>query len=76
MPTYTVKNKEGTEWDIFCSHKELVEKCEKDELQQVYRALNIISSQEGDTRKKAGGEWNDLLKKVKKGSGRVNTIKT
>lgn len=31
----------------------------------------------GDTaRRAAGSEWNDLLKKVKKGSAKDNTIKT
>ena len=77
MPTYTVRKKDGEEeWDVFCSHKELVEMLDEYNLVQVYKALNLIHSQEGATRKAAGSEWNDILKHIKKGSGRANTIKT
>ena len=77
MPTYTVRRENGEEeWDVMCSHKELVEMLNEYKLVQVYKPLNLIHGQEGSTRKAAGHEWNDMLKQIKKGSGRGNTIKT
>ena len=45
---------------------------------EVYRTLEtggLISDSKGIHRR-AGSEFNDSMKQIKKGSGRVNTIKT
>lgn len=45
---------------------------------EVYRTLETagILSDSKTPMRRAGTEWNDRLKQIKKGSGRVNTIKT
>jgi hypothetical protein len=45
---------------------------------EVYRTLETagILSDSKTPMRRAGSEWNDRLKQIKKGSGRVNTIKT
>lgn len=45
---------------------------------EVYRTLEtggLVSDSKTPLRR-AGSGWNDVLKKIKKGSGRSNTIKT
>lgn len=44
----------------------------------VYRTLETagILSDSKTPMRRAGSEWNDRLKQIKKGSGRVNTINT
>jgi len=45
---------------------------------EVYRTFETggIASDSKTPMRRAGSEWNDRLKQIKKGSGRVNTIKT
>jgi hypothetical protein len=45
---------------------------------EVYRTFETggIASDSKTPMRRAGTEWNDRLKQIKKGSGRVNTIKT
>lgn len=45
---------------------------------EIYRSLGIggIASDSKTPMRRAGTEWNDRLKQIKKGSGRVNTINT
>ena len=46
------------------------------EIQHLSVAKDNLISQSGGTLGKTSGDWRDLLKRVKKGSGRGDTIKT
>ena len=75
MPVYTVKNKETEEVvDINCPYAEL-EKFLR-ENQEWIRLLKMPATIGGtvSTLRQAGGDWQDMLKKIKKGSGKDNTV--
>jgi len=77
MPIYTLKDLQTEEqWDVICSWDEL--KAQLDEnpnLQQVLVPLKIISGRMGNSDMKVPDGFKDLLKnKIKKGSGKGNTI--
>lgn len=77
MPTYTIKNTETDEnWDIICSWNELQELLtENPEFKQMLSAPSFSVSGTKENITRAGSNWRDLLGKIKKGSGRDNTIK-
>ena len=75
MPVYTVKNKETEEVvDINCPYAELEEFLKEN--QECIRLLRMRAtvSGRGSTLRQAGGDWQDMLKKIKKNSGKGNTI--
>lgn len=77
MPIYTLKDSQTEEeWDVVCSWDEL--KAQLDEnpnLQQVLVPLKIIGNRMGNSDMKVPDGFKDLLKnKIKKGSGKGNTI--
>lgn len=77
MPIYTLKDLQTEEeWDVVCSWDEL--KAQLDEnpnLQQVLVPLKIIGNRMGNSDMKVPDGFKDLLKnKIKKGSGKGNTI--
>ena len=77
MPVYTLENKATKErWDVTCSWEELNQKLkESPELNQVMSAPKIVSSRMGNKDLKVPDGFKDLLKnKVKKGSGKGNTV--
>jgi len=80
MPTYIVRKDDDTHaeeaetWEVICSYNELQEMCSEYGLKQVLQAPNMVT----DTKSvmtRAGSEWQDHLKNIKKKSGRGNTIK-
>jgi hypothetical protein len=80
MPTYIVRKDDDTPveeaetWEVICSYKELQEMCVEYGLKQILQAPSMVT----DTKSvmtRAGSEWQDVLKTVKKNSGRGNTIK-
>ena len=74
MPVYTLRNtKSGKEWDITCSYKDLQFELKKKNIEQVFKMPAMVGSTTSNLRR-AGGEWQDLLKTMKKKSGRGNTI--
>lgn len=75
MPTYTVKDiKENQEWDVFCSYAKLQEMLDNNpDLIRVYQAPGLISDSKS-TLRRAGSGWQDVLGKIKKGSGKGNSI--
>lgn len=77
MPTYTFKNTDtGEVFDKFLKISELDEYSESNpHLEKVIHAPNLISGVKS-ARQIAGSEWNNHLDRIKKGSGRDNTIKT
>lgn len=77
MPTYTLKHKEtGEVKDYIVSIATMEEMTgEEGEYVQIIGAPMTVT-QVGGTLKKAGGDWQNLLQTIKKGSGRNSTIKT
>lgn len=75
MPTYTMKNKKtGEVNDMFISISKMEEMTSSGEWEQIIGSPNLVTHVNG-TLSKAGSGWSDLLKGVKKGSGKNNTIK-
>ena len=75
MPRYTIiDTSDDTEYEIQCSWDELqIVLNENPNLKQGLSTPNFVT-QTGNTVSKTSTDWRDLLKKVKKGSGRGNTI--
>lgn len=75
MPRYTIiDTRDNTEWEIQCSWDELqTVLSENSNLKQGLSTPNFVT-QTGNTISKTSTDWRDLLKKVKKGSGKGNTI--
>ena len=76
MPTYNLKRISTQEYsEIQCSYDELQMVLDADEdLIQVLKAPSLVTDTKS-TLTRAGQGWQDLLKTIKKGSGRGNTIK-
>ena len=77
MPSYTIKRKSTEEeWNVVCTWEELQEILKEDsDLTQKLSAPRTVSSVGGVLSKTDDG-WKDVLKKIKKGAGRGNTIRT
>ena len=74
MPVYTLRNtKTGKEWDITCSYKDLQFELKKKNIEQVLKFPGMVGTTKSNLTR-AGSEWQDLLKTMKKKSGRGNTI--
>lgn len=77
MPVYTLKDlKSQNQWDVTCSWDELQTMLnEQPDVKQVLSAPKIVSSVSGNRDLKVPDGFKDLLKnKVKKGSGKGNTV--
>lgn len=76
MPTYVFKNTETEEVEEhYMKIAELDEfKASNPQLVQQLNTPSMITDHKS-TLTRAGGEWQDFLKGMKKGSGRGNTIK-
>ena len=77
MPIYTVMHKKtGKEKDLMCSFDDLEKYLkENPNWSKVITAPNIVGHT-GNVINQTSGDWKDLMKKIKKGSGRGNNIKT
>ena len=76
MPTYVLRNnKSGEEYEVNCSYSDLEDYLAHPDIQQVIKAPSMIT-QHGSTIGKTSEGWRDLLKSIKKGSGKGNTINT
>lgn len=76
MPTYYFKDEttgEETEEMIRISDLDEFKKSNPN-LKQIIKHSNGITSGYVTVRQRAGSEWGNLLSKIKKGSGRGNTI--
>lgn len=77
MPVYTLKDlKSQTEWEVICSWDELQTiLSEQPDVKQVIQPPKIVGNRMGNQDMKVPDGFKDLLKnKIKKGSGRGNTI--
>lgn len=77
MPTYTMMHKETEEeQNIFCSYEESLKFLEENpDWTRVITAPALVSTT-GNVINKTSGDWKDLMKNIKKGSGKGNNIKT
>jgi hypothetical protein len=76
MPTYDVRDTEtGKDKEIICSYSTLQEMITNGKVTQVHKGSSAkIVSEPGTALGKTSGDWKDLLKVIKKGSGRGNTV--
>jgi len=77
MPTYTMMHKEtGEEKDVFCSYEESLKFLEENpDWSRVISAPALVTHT-GNVINQTSGDWKDLMKNIKKGSGKGNTVKT
>ena len=77
MPTYDLKHiPTGEVKEHFVSIGTMTEMVESGEYEIVHKKSGGFISENGDIFHKMPSGYNDLLKSIKKGSGRSNTIKT
>jgi hypothetical protein len=77
MPTYEVRDlKTGEDTEIICSYSSLQEKIDSGRFIQVHKSTAPIVTHTGSMLSKTSGDYKDLIKKIKKGSGRGNSIHT
>lgn len=77
MPSYTMINVDtGEEEDMILSLSERDALLAEGKYKQKLSTAKFISGVGDTARRKAGSEWNDVLKGIKKKSGRGNTIET
>jgi|TARA_R110000823_G_scaffold174787_2_gene307412 hypothetical protein len=77
MPTYEVRDlKTGEDTEIICSYSSLQEKIDSGRFIQVHKSTATIVTHTGSMLSKTSGDYKDLIKKIKKGSGRGNSIHT
>lgn len=78
MPTYTLEHKDtGEQKDVLMSYDELQQHL-VDNLDwfRVIGPPPALVTSTGNVINKTSGDWKDLMKQIKKGSGKGNTIKT
>ena len=76
MPLYTLKRlSSGEEWDVNVPYSELQEMLNEDVV-KVLSTPGFSTDGGRGTLSRAGSEWRDHLNRIKKGSGKGNTIKT
>lgn len=74
MPTYTMKHKQtGEEKEMILSLSERDQLLSEGEWSQMLSTPKFVSQTMG-TLRQAGDGWKDVLKKVKSGSAKDNTI--
>jgi len=78
MPIYNFRSKEtGEITEVTLRISQLDQyKTDNPQLEQVHLSAPGLSSGHKSSRQLAGSDWNDLLKGIKKNSGKGNTIKT
>lgn len=78
MPLYTIKDiKTQEQWDVNCSYDQLQEMLDNSpDLIKVLSKPQFVSSLKTHANSNTSDGWKDLLGRIKKGSGKGNTIKT
>lgn len=72
MPTYVLE-KDGEEHEVLCTYEEMKAMCEEYGYRHLIKAPSMITDHKS-VMTRAGSEWQDHLKNIKKNSGRGNTI--
>ena len=74
MPTYTMKNLETEEVnDVILSFSERDEMLASGKYEQMLASPKLVSSVQS-TLSRTSGDWKNLMTKIKKGTGRGNTV--
>lgn len=77
MPTYDLRNKEtGEVVERFLKIAEKEALIKEGEWEQIHLGMAADITHTGNIVAKTSGDWRDLLGKIKKGSGRGDTINT
>ena len=77
MPTYTFRNKAtGQVEDRIMSISARTDLIEAGEFEQIHNGTPRIVTGVGENIGKTSGDWRDLMKSIKKGSGKGNSINT
>ena len=77
MPTYEVRDlKTGEDTEIICSYDSLQEKIDSGRYVQIHKSTASIVSHTGSILGKTSGDWKNLNERIKKGSGRGNSVHT
>ena len=79
MPKYTLKKyveakRDYVVWDIECTPEEMKDICDEYNAERVFKFPGIVSGQ-GSLLSKTDNGWKDNLNRIKKNSGKGNTIK-
>lgn len=75
MPLYDVRVlKTGEEKELMCTYSSLKERVDAGEIEIIHKSAAMTVTGVGGTLSKTSDGWKDLLKTIKKGSGRDNTI--
>ena len=75
MPIYDMRHiPTGEVEEHVVSISKMEEMIQSGEYEMVHRTGHNLISQHGSTLGKTSSDWKDLLKRMKKGSGRGNTI--
>ena len=75
MPTYEVRDlKTGEDTEIICSYSSLQEKIDSGRYVQIHKSTASVVSHTGSILSKTSGDWKDQIKRIKKGSGKGNTV--
>ena len=75
MPTYDIRNTEtGEEKEVIISYDGLVAMTHDGTWEQVHKSASALVTHEGAILSKTSGDWRNLLSRIKKGSGRDNSI--
>ena len=76
MPTYVLRNEEtGDEFEQTCSYETLQKMLEAEpNLKHILKSPSMVTDVKS-THTRAGSDWQNHLKNIKKQSGRGNTIK-
>ena len=77
MPTYEVRDlKTGEDTEIICSYSSLKEKTDSGRFIQIHKSTPKLVTHTGSILSKTSDGWKDLNNRIKKGSGRGNSVKT
>lgn len=77
MPVYTLHRKSTDEiFDVNMKFDDLAQLLEDEDIERVLVPPKFTSDDGRSNLSRAGSEWQDLMGRIKKGSGRGNTIKT
>ena len=77
MPLYTMKHTEtGEEKEFFLSFSELDKHIVEHPEWELQLSTALLVSQVGSNLAKTDDGWKEMLKRIKKGSGKSNTINT
>jgi hypothetical protein len=75
VPTYTLKRvSTGEEWNVHCPFDDLAQMLEDDDVVKVLTVPNFTTQPLQDNVARAGKDWQEHLGRIKKNSGRKNTI--